>query len=69
MSNATQSLAGKRITSLLDANSFVENGQSVTARSTDFNLAEKKHLLTELLPDMVSLTGIWFMYTARMYPY
>ena len=42
MSNATQSLAGKRITSLLDANSFVEIGQSVTARSTDFNLAEKK---------------------------
>ena len=42
MSNAKQSLAGKRITSLLDANSFVEIGQSVTARSTDFNLAEKK---------------------------
>ena len=42
MSNATQSLAGKRITSLLDANSFVEIGQSVTARSTDFNSAEKK---------------------------
>ena len=30
MSNATQSLAGTRITSLLDANSFVEIGQSVT---------------------------------------
>ena len=42
MSNATQSLAGKRITSLLDANSFVEIGQSVTARSTDFNMTEKK---------------------------
>jgi acetyl-CoA carboxylase carboxyltransferase component len=42
MSNATQSLAGTRITSLLDANSFVEIGQSVTARSTDFNLTEKK---------------------------
>ena len=27
MSNATQSLAGTRITSLLDANSFVEIGQ------------------------------------------
>ena len=36
MSNATQSLAGTRITSLLDANSFVEIGQGVTARSTDF---------------------------------
>jgi acetyl-CoA carboxylase carboxyltransferase component len=42
MSNATQSLAGTRITSLLDANSFVEIGQSVTARTTDFNMTEKK---------------------------
>ena len=40
MSNATQSLAGTRINSLLDANSFVEIGKSVTARSTDFNMAE-----------------------------
>lgn len=42
MSNATQSLAGTRIDSLLDANSFVEIGQSVTARNTDFNMTEKK---------------------------
>jgi len=42
MSNATQSLAGTRITSLLDANSFVEIGQSVTARSTDFNMTANK---------------------------
>ena len=42
MSNATQSLAGTRITSLLDANSFVEIGKSITARATDFNMAEKK---------------------------
>lgn len=42
MSNATQSLAGTRIDALLDANSFVEIGGSVTARSTDFNLTEKK---------------------------
>lgn len=42
MSNATQSLAGRRIDSLLDANSFVEIGQSVTARNTDFNMTEKK---------------------------
>jgi acetyl-CoA carboxylase carboxyltransferase component len=33
-----QSLASTRINSLLDANSFVEIGKSVTARSTDFNL-------------------------------
>ena len=42
MSNATLSLAGTRITSLLDANSFVEIGKSVTARSTDFNMTETK---------------------------
>ncbi|MBQ0000323.1 MAG: carboxyl transferase [Clostridiales bacterium] len=42
MSNATQSLAGTRISSLLDANSFVEIGHGVTARATDFNLAENK---------------------------
>lgn len=42
MSNATQSLASMRINSLLDENSFVEIGGSVTARNTDFNLTEKK---------------------------
>ena len=42
MSNATQSLAGTRITSLLDANSFVEIRQGVTARSTDFNMTANK---------------------------
>lgn len=42
MSNATQSLASTRITSLLDANSFVEIGQSVTARTTDFNMTANK---------------------------
>jgi acetyl-CoA carboxylase carboxyltransferase component len=36
------SAAGRRITSLLDANSFVEIGGQVTARSTDFNLGEAK---------------------------
>ena len=64
MSNATQSLAGTRITSLLDANSFVEIGQGVTARSTDFNMTankapsdgvirKKKLQQTVLSPDMV----------------
>ncbi len=42
MSNATPSLAGTRITSLLDANSFVEIGKSITARNTDFNMTETK---------------------------
>ena len=42
MSNTTKSLAGKRIASLLDENSFVEIGGQVTARSTDFNMQQKK---------------------------
>ena len=35
----TVSAAGRRIVSLLDANSFVEIGSRITARSTDFNLS------------------------------
>lgn len=42
MSNTAQSSAAKRIAALLDENSFVEIGKSVTARSTDFNLTEEK---------------------------
>lgn len=42
MSNATQNLASMRIQSLLDANSFVEIGKSVTARTTDFNLTAEQ---------------------------
>ena len=38
MSNTT--LAGQRIASLLDENSFVEIGARITARSTDFNLKQ-----------------------------
>ena len=38
MSNTT--LAGQRIASLLDENSFVEIGARVTARATDFNLKQ-----------------------------
>ncbi|MCR5591249.1 MAG: carboxyl transferase [Lachnospiraceae bacterium] len=40
MSNS--SLAGKRIDSLLDENSFVEIGAGVSARSTDFNMEPKE---------------------------
>lgn len=40
MSNAAQSLASKRISALLDENSFVEIGGCVTARNTDFNMAQ-----------------------------
>ncbi len=42
MSNNAQSPARVRIDSLLDANSFVEIGAGVTARTTDFNMSEKK---------------------------
>ena len=42
MSNTAQSLAGKRIASLLDENSFVEIGAYVTARNTDFNMTAKE---------------------------
>ncbi len=35
----TQNAAGRRIASLLDANSFVEIGGQITARSTDFKLS------------------------------
>lgn len=40
MSNTTQALS--RIEAILDDSSFVELGASVTARSTDFNMQEKK---------------------------
>ena len=41
MSNTTNSPARQRIEALLDANSFVEIGAAVRARSTDFNLSDK----------------------------
>ena len=53
MSNATQSLAGTRITSLLDANNFVESAKCNCARNTDFNMTEKKAPSDGVLPDMV----------------
>lgn len=42
MSNTRKSKAADRIAALLDESSFVEIGSLVTARSTDFNLAEEK---------------------------
>lgn len=42
MSNSAQTSASKRIQALLDENSFVEVGAYVTARSTDFNMADKE---------------------------
>ncbi len=40
MSTSSTSLASSRINQLLDENSFVEIGASVSARSTDFNMKE-----------------------------
>lgn len=40
--STAQSLASTRISSLLDANSFVEIGGQITARSTDFNLSAQE---------------------------
>ena len=41
MSSTAKSLASTRIDSLLDENSFVELGGSVTARNTDFNIQQE----------------------------
>ena len=42
MSNSAQTSASRRIAALLDENSFVEVGAYITARSTDFNMAEQE---------------------------
>ncbi len=42
MSNSTQTSASNRINALLDESSFVEVGSYVTARNTDFNMADKE---------------------------
>ena len=40
MNSSNDSLAMRRITKLVDENSFMEIGSLVTARNTDFNLAD-----------------------------
>lgn len=42
MSNSAQTSASSRISALLDENSFVEVGSYITARATDFNMADKE---------------------------
>ena len=42
MSHSNDSTAAKRIRGLLDKDSFVEIGAFVTARGTDFNLADQE---------------------------
>jgi len=42
MGNKAQSLASKRIQSLLDESSFVEIGGCITARATDFNIQQSE---------------------------
>ena len=63
MSNSAQTSASSRIASLLDENSFVEVGAYITARNTDFNMAEQE------TPATAPSEDAWFMYTARMHPY
>ena len=62
MSNAS-TLAGKRINSLLDENSFVEIGAQITARNTDFGLAK-----TETPSDGV-ITGYGTINDSLVYVY
>lgn len=42
MSNSAQTSASKRISALLDESSFVEVGSYITARNTDFNMADRE---------------------------
>ena len=42
MSNSAQTSASTRIAALLDENSFVEVGAYITARNTDFNMADQE---------------------------
>ncbi|MCD8120161.1 MAG: carboxyl transferase [Lachnospiraceae bacterium] len=55
--------AGDRIKALLDDNSFVEIGGMVTARSTDFNLSQKK------TPEDGVITGYGVVNGALVYVY
>ena len=66
MSNSAKMSAKQRIEALVDENSFVEIGGLITKRNTDFNMQQKAVQPMVLLPVMVSLIPIWFMYTARM---
>ena len=63
MSSTAKSLAGKRIYSLLDENSFVEIGGYVTARNTVFNLSEKEK------PDDGVITGYVDIVCGLVYVY
>ncbi len=64
MSNTTQALS--RIEAILDDSSFVEIGAGVTARSTDFNIQEKKAPSDGVITGYGLLMVILCMYTARM---
>ena len=63
MSNTTQALS--RIEAILDDSSFVEIGAGVTARSTDFNIQEKKAPSDGVITGYGVINGN-LMYTARM---
>mgnify|MGYP000010682416 CR=1 FL=1 len=69
MSNSAQTSASSRIASLLDENSFVEVGAYITARNTDFNMAEQETPADGVITGYGTIEDAWFMYTARMHPY
>ena len=65
MSTTSQNSASSRISALLDDNSFVEIGGSVTARNTDFNLQNKETPADGVLTGYGTIDGALSMFTAR----
>ena len=57
MSNSTKMSARERIEALVDANSFVEIGGQITARSTDFNLSAKETPADGVIPGYGVIDG------------
>ena len=68
MGNETHSLAIARIHSLLDADSFVEIGGLVTARNTDFNLADTKTPSDGVITGYGTAKGKLVYVYSRMFP-
>ena len=63
MNEAVQTPARARIAALLDANSFVEIGATVTSRTTDFNMDAKK------VPSDGVITGYGLIHSRPVYVY
>lgn len=69
MNSSNDSLAMQRITKLVDENSFMEIGSLVTARNTDFNLADTDTPSDGVITGHGWWMAIWYLYTARMQLY